>query len=101
MPGRPRAVQEKRLRPIVIANDANEETPTPALPAAANGNGGTSLEPLVREWLLDLQVLGRSPKTIDWYRKHVHAGTALFRSSHLLAEVNLGVFQLFDQLRFP
>jgi hypothetical protein len=25
------------------------------------------LEPLVREWLLDLQVLGRSRTTIDWY----------------------------------
>jgi integrase len=72
LPGRPRAVQEKLLRPIVIANDAEAETAAPALPAAPNGHGETRLEPLVREWLLDLQVLGRSPKTIDWYRKHVH-----------------------------
>jgi site-specific recombinase XerD len=72
LPGRPRAVQEKLLRPIVIAKDADDETLTPALPAAANGHEETRLEPLVREWLLDLQVLGRSPKTIDWYRKHVH-----------------------------
>jgi len=64
-------VQEKLLRPIVIAEDA-EETTAPAVPAAANGHAETRLEPLVREWLLDLQVLGRSPKTIDWYRKHVH-----------------------------
>ena len=27
----------------------------------------TALEPLVREWLMDLRVLGRSPKTIAWY----------------------------------
>jgi len=72
LPGRPRAVQEKLLRPIAIATDAEEETVAPAVPAAANGHGDTRLEPLVREWLLDLQVLGRSPKTIDWYRKHVH-----------------------------
>jgi hypothetical protein len=30
---------------------------------------GTRLEPLVREWLMDLQVLGCSPKTIKWYRQ--------------------------------
>jgi hypothetical protein len=42
------------------------------IPTAANGHGETTLEPLDRDWLLDLQVLGRSPKTIDWYRKHVH-----------------------------
>ena len=72
LPGRPRAVQEKLLRPIVIAKDADEETAAPALPAAANGHAETRLEPLVREWLLDLQVLGRSQKTMDWYRKHVH-----------------------------
>jgi len=72
LPGRPRAVREKLLRPIVIARDADDETATPALTPAANGRGETRLDPLVREWLLDLQVLGRSPKTIDWYRKHVH-----------------------------
>jgi integrase len=72
LPGRPRAVREKLPRPVVIAKDADEETAAPALPAAANSHREKSLEPLVREWLLDLQVLGRSPKTIDWYRKHVH-----------------------------
>jgi hypothetical protein len=41
------------------------------IPTATNGHGETTLEPLDRDWLLDLQVLGRSPKTIDWYRKHV------------------------------
>jgi integrase len=28
---------------------------------------GTALEPLVREWLMDLKVLGRSVRTIAWY----------------------------------
>ena len=39
--------------------------PAPAAPAGRQ----IRIEPLVREWLLDLQVLGRSPNTIDWYRK--------------------------------
>ena len=73
LPGRPRDVQEKRLRPIVIVKDAEEETAALALAAAAYGHAETRLEPLVRAWLLDLQVLGRSLKTIDWYRKHIQA----------------------------
>jgi hypothetical protein len=32
---------------------------------------GTQLEPLVRAWLMNLPVLGRSPKTIKWYRQKV------------------------------
>jgi site-specific recombinase XerD len=31
--------------------------------------GRLRLEPLVREWLLDLQVMGRSRRTLDWYRQ--------------------------------
>lgn len=27
------------------------------------------LEPLVAEYLLDLQVMGRSPRTLAWYRE--------------------------------
>jgi integrase/recombinase XerD len=30
---------------------------------------GTRMQPLVREWLMDLQVLGRSPRTIRWYQQ--------------------------------
>jgi site-specific recombinase XerD len=29
------------------------------------------LEPLVREWLLELQVLGRSRRTVEWYRQKI------------------------------
>jgi len=75
LPRRPRAVQEKLLRPVVIASDADE-----------GGHAATMLEPLVREWLLDLQVLGRSPKTIDWYRKQVH-GYFLERSVRTLDQL--------------
>jgi len=38
-------------------------------PAAARGLH--RLEPLVREWLLDLQVAGRSSKTIRWYEQKI------------------------------
>ena len=27
------------------------------------------VEPLVREWLLELRMMGRSPRTIEWYRQ--------------------------------
>ncbi|HEY9288866.1 MAG TPA: tyrosine-type recombinase/integrase [Candidatus Dormibacteraeota bacterium] len=62
-------IPETLLHPMVMAGGADEETAA-ALPVG-DGDGGAKLEPLVREWLLDLQVLGRSPKTIDWYRKHM------------------------------
>jgi len=65
-------VPEKLLRPVVIAEEADGETAARVVPAAASDRTQARLEPLVREWLLDLQVLGRSPKTIDWYRKHMH-----------------------------
>jgi Phage integrase family len=32
-----------------------------------SASGSTRIEPLVREWLMDLQVLGRSQRTIRWY----------------------------------
>jgi site-specific recombinase XerD len=33
---------------------------------------GAPLEPLVREWLADLQIQGRSDQTIDWYRRRMN-----------------------------
>jgi len=65
-------VPEKLLRPRAIAEELDDEPAATTLPSAPNGRSEAKLEPLVREWLLDLQVLGRSPKTIDWYRKHIH-----------------------------
>ncbi len=79
LPGRPRRVPEKLLRPLAIAEELDDEPAGAALPSAATGRSEAKLEPLVREWLLDLQVLGRSPKTIDWYRKHIRGRTASFR----------------------
>lgn len=32
---------------------------------------GTHLEPLVREWLADLRIQGRSDLTVDWYRRRM------------------------------
>jgi hypothetical protein len=29
------------------------------------------LEPIVREWLVELRMMGRSPRTIEWYRHEV------------------------------
>jgi integrase len=63
---------ERLLRPLAIAEDPEQELARAPVMPAADGRAEARLEPLVREWLLDLQVLGRSPKTIDWYRKHMH-----------------------------
>jgi site-specific recombinase XerD len=72
LPGRPRAVPERLLRPLAIAEDPEQEPARTLAMPAADGRAEAKLEPLVREWLLDLQVMGRSPQTIDWYRKHMH-----------------------------
>ena len=65
--GRPRSLAEERLKVGQDRGDRGWQEPDePALEAPA---GRLRLEPLVREWLLDLQVMGRSPKTIDWYRQ--------------------------------
>ena len=71
LPGRPRVMPEKLLRPMVIPDVDDETEVVGSRQAASDGQREARLEPLVREWLLDLQVLGRSPKTIDWYRKHM------------------------------
>jgi site-specific recombinase XerD len=65
-------VPERLLRPLAIAENPEQEAARATVVPAVDGHAEGRLEPLVREWLLELQVLGRSPKTIDWYRKHVH-----------------------------
>ena len=67
--GRPRALPETGLRsvppvapPDTLAGLAGPEAERPI-------GAGTRMQPLVREWLMDLQVLGRSPRTIRWYRQ--------------------------------
>jgi len=49
---------------MAVAERSDDE---PA-PAAV---GQHRLEPLVREWLLDLQVMGRTAKTIRWYEQKI------------------------------
>jgi hypothetical protein len=52
------------LPPDTLAGLAEPEDDRPR-------GAGTRLEPLVREWLMDLQVLGRSPRTIRWYQQKI------------------------------
>lgn len=59
MRGRPRIVSPART-PKPLAEPRLE-------PAAPEREGDVSLDCLVREWLLELKVMGRSPRTIDWY----------------------------------
>lgn len=68
--GRPRTVP-RRLR---VTTPSHQETPDAEDAETANGRGAsgrTLLRPLLREWLLDLQVLGRSPRTLRWYEQKV------------------------------
>ncbi len=66
-PGRPGLLSGDRL--LVL----HGETPDSlgGLPESAERPEGTSpaLELLVREWLSDLKIQGRSEQTIDWYRQ--------------------------------
>jgi site-specific recombinase XerD len=41
-------------------------------PAGEQG-GDVALEALVREWLLELKVMGRSPRTIEWYAQKMRS----------------------------
>jgi integrase/recombinase XerD len=64
--GRPRALPLERL--LAVPDEGLGERGYEPRQAAEDSPGhAVRLEPLVREWLLDLQVLGRSRTTIDWY----------------------------------
>jgi hypothetical protein len=68
--GRPRTVP-RRLR---VTTPSHEEIAAAEDAETTNGRGAsgrTLLRPLLREWLLDLQVLGRSPRTLRWYEQKV------------------------------
>jgi integrase len=56
---RPRSTGEDR-EPLRTGLTAAEYGPEPER---------SSLEPLVREWLLELKMMGRSGRTIEWYRQ--------------------------------
>ena len=51
-------------------------------PAAEHG-GDVALEALVREWLLELKVMGRSPRTIEWYAQKMRSYLAASNATRL------------------
>ena len=63
----------QRGRPLKVAPvrapDPNEESfePLSRTVAGAPGLGAQELPVLVREWLTELRVMGRSPRTLSWY----------------------------------
>jgi hypothetical protein len=67
--GRPgQGSPEARLVPEAPAPDALSGLLREEPDAPAPQPDGLRLEPLVAEWLRDLQIQGRSQQTIDWYR---------------------------------
>ena len=60
--------QIETLGSAMEADFEPDEEPTPA-GASRPGRTQYPIAPLVKEWLMELKVMGRSPDTIDWYRK--------------------------------
>lgn len=82
--GRPRALPERLVRP---APETGELAPPAPLPhPEAELASRYRIEPLVREWLLELQVRGRSPRTIAWYA-HKMEWFERYGSAKTLAEL--------------
>jgi hypothetical protein len=72
--GRPRNVLPASIpRPL----------PEPRLEPAREDGGDVALEALVREWLLELKVMGRSPRTIDWYAQKMRSYLAASNTTRL------------------
>jgi len=63
--GRPRAVLERLVR--AASETVELAPPAPLAHPEAELASRYRIEPLVREWLLELQVRGRSQRTIAWY----------------------------------
>jgi len=82
--GRPRALPERLVR---AASETVELAPPAPLPhPEAELAGRYRIEPLVREWLLELQVRGRSQRTIAWYA-HKMEWYERYGSAKTLAEL--------------
>jgi len=73
--GRPRIVSPVRT-PTPVAEPRLE-------PAVPEREGDVSLDALVREWLLELKVMGRSPRTIDWYAQKMRSYLAASKATRL------------------
>jgi hypothetical protein len=72
--GRPRRVQAPgRPSPAAAPRRPPEVVASPRWVASASRpgqrEGGHRIRPLVEEWLMELRVMGRSPRTIAWYRQ--------------------------------
>ncbi len=91
--GRPRIVSPVRTpRPL----------PEPRLePAAPKHDGDFPIDALVREWLLELKVMGRSARTIDWYaqkmRSYLSASNATRLSELTASELKRFLGELRDR----
>ena len=74
-----------RGRPrIVLPVRTTRTLPEPRIePAAPERDDDVSLDALVREWLLELKVMGRSPRTIDWYAQKMRSYLAASNSTRL------------------
>ena len=46
-----------------------EKRPIPLGSGETVGGAGDALAPLIREWLLELKMMGRSPRTLRWYQQ--------------------------------
>jgi site-specific recombinase XerD len=62
VPGRPASVVRGQVVRAVV-----EPEPVQSLPRSAATR--LRLQPLVAEWLLEVRVMGRSPRTIGWYQQ--------------------------------
>jgi site-specific recombinase XerD len=63
--GRARARPDEVLDPLAaLVRDEDE--------GSRQSRDRTPIRPVVREWLMDLQVLGRSERTINWYEQKIN-----------------------------
>jgi len=64
--GRPRVSVAPRVR---VDDHGQEPAPLLAQTRSSDATDDFRLEALVREWLLELRMMGRRPRTIEWYRQ--------------------------------
>jgi len=64
--GRPRVSVAPRVR---VDDHGPEPAPLLAQTRSNNASDDFRLEALLREWLLELRMTGRRPRTIEWYRQ--------------------------------
>jgi site-specific recombinase XerD len=64
--GRP---SSRLLRPAEVESDQSDSSPPVTQDRAATRSSSPRIAPLVREWLAELKVMGRSEETTKWYRQ--------------------------------